>query len=139
MSQSYANHTHTPRLWGAAFLLWLLAVVLLVVAALGYLSTTPALWATVAALAPTITIGRVYVTALQDRIIKLEMRVRCEKLLSPEQMTELAALPKPQLVALRFASDAEIPTLLARARAENLSADAIKRSIQQWVGDYDRT
>lgn len=139
MSQSYANHAHSPRLTVAAFLLWLLAVVLLIVAALGYLSTTPALWATLAALAPTIAIGRVYITALQDRIIKLEMRVRCEKFLSPEQMRDLFALSKPQVIALRFASDAEIPGLLARARGENLSADAIKRAIQQWVADNDRT
>ena len=84
-------------------------------------------------------IGRVYITALQDRIIKLEMQVRCSKFLTPAQMSDLGRLQLPQLVALRFASDGEIPTLLVRALAEQMTPKAIKQAVQQWVADNDRT
>ena len=106
---------------------------------LGYNALAVAQLAGVMALAVALLIGRVYVTALQDRIIKLEMQVRCSKFLTPAQMADLARLQRPQLVALRFASDGEIPTLLARALAENLDNRAIKQAVQQWVPDYDRT
>ena len=91
------------------------------------------------ALACSLLIGRIYITALQDRIIKLEMQVRCSKFLTPAQMHDLARLTMPQLVALRFASDGEMPSLLSRALAENLPPKAIKQAVQQWVADYDRT
>ena len=45
----------------------------------------------------------------------------------------------PQIVALRFASDAELPGLLERAEREQLTADQIKRAIKNWVPDVDRT
>jgi hypothetical protein len=84
-------------------------------------------------------ISRDYTTRLQDRIIKLEMRVRCAQFLSAQQQAALMRLSKPQVVALRFASDAELPALLERAEREHLTADQIKRAIKDWVGDFDRT
>jgi hypothetical protein len=45
----------------------------------------------------------------------------------------------PQLVALRFASDQELPALVERADREHLSPDQIKRDIKNWVPDPDRT
>lgn len=84
-------------------------------------------------------ITRAYTTRLQDRIIKLEMRVRCASLLTPSQQATLAKLDKPQLIAIRFASDAELPALLEQADRERLSADQIKRAIKNWVPDWDRT
>ena len=84
-------------------------------------------------------ISRAYTTRLQDRIIKLEMRVRCASLLTPSQQAILAKLDKPQQIALRFASDAELPALVEQADRERLSADQIKRAIKTWVPDLDRT
>ncbi len=84
-------------------------------------------------------ISRSYTTSLQDRIIKLEMRVRCASLLTPPQQAILARLAKPQQIALRFASDAELPALVEQADRERLSADQIKRAIKDWVPDLDRT
>jgi hypothetical protein len=84
-------------------------------------------------------ISRAYTTALQDRIIKLEMRVRGGAVLSPAQQAALWRLSKPQLVALRFASDAELPGLIERAERENLSANQIKQAVTNWVPDWDRT
>ena len=137
--QNYANHAHTPKLWLAGVLAWLVTVLAMLATWLGYNALAVAQFAGVIALAVALLIGRVYVTALQDRIIKLEMQVRCSKFLTPAQMADLARLQRPQLVALRFASDGEIPTLLARALAENLDNRAIKQAVQQWVPDYDRT
>lgn len=137
--QNYANHAHTPKLWLAGVVAWLVTVGAMLATWMGYNALAVAQLAGVIALAVALLIGRVYVTALQDRIIKLEMQVRCSKFLTPAQMADLARLQRPQLVALRFASDGEIPTLLARALAENLDNRAIKQAVQQWVPDYDRT
>jgi hypothetical protein len=84
-------------------------------------------------------ISRLFITRLQDRIIKLEMRVRGTQLLSPQQQAALSRLSKPQIVALRFASDAELPALLEQAEREHFTADQIKRAIRNWVADLDRT
>ena len=86
-----------------------------------------------------LSISRVYTTALQDRIIKLEMHVRALSVLTPAQQETLARLKKAQLVALRFASDEELALLAERAEREQLSADQIKRAIKNWVPDFDRT
>jgi len=51
----------------------------------------------------------------------------------------LARLSMPQLIALRFASDAELPALMERAIAERMTPDAIKREVRDWQGDYLRT
>ncbi len=137
--QNYANHAHTPKLWAVGFLAWVVTVGAMVAGWLGYDTLTIARLCGVVALGVALMIGRVYITALQDRIIKLEMQVRCRAFLSPAQMADMARLTMPQLVALRFASDGEIPALLARALNENMSAKAIKQAVQQWVPDYDRT
>ena len=84
-------------------------------------------------------ISRWYTTALQDRIIRLEMRVRLKELLPPARHAEIDRLRIDQLVALRFASDAELPDLVRRTLDERLSRDQIKRAIKDWQGDYLRT
>ena len=48
-------------------------------------------------------------------------------------------LGRVQALALRFASDEELPALLERAARENLDVDQIKRAIVNWVPDWDRT
>jgi hypothetical protein len=78
-------------------------------------------------------------TRLQDRIIKLEMRVRTAPLLTPEQQRLLDQLDNKQIAALRFASDAELPLLLERAVREKLPLKEIKRAVKSWTADLDRT
>jgi hypothetical protein len=84
-------------------------------------------------------ISRLYITRLQDRIIKLEMRVRTAALLTPEQQRLIMTLDNTRIAALRFASDGELPALVERAVREKLPPKEIKRAITTWVPDNDRT
>jgi hypothetical protein len=105
----------------------------------GHVTMGIGLFGLAAAILTLLLISRSYTTALQDRIIKLEMRLRCASLLTPAQQAVLARLAKPQIVALRFASDGELASLVERADREHLTADQIKRAITNWLPDLDRT
>jgi hypothetical protein len=75
---------------------------------------------------------------VQDRVIRLEERLRLAQLLSEPLRSRIPELSVGQFVALRFASDAEIPKLVERTLKENLSPAEIKKSIQTWRPDYWR-
>jgi uncharacterized protein DUF6526 len=142
-TQTYATHRHNPQLTTVGFVLVLLAAVAFGLQWInivgGRLFFGAGLACLLAAVVVLLLISRFYITRLQDRIIKLEMKIRCAALLSPAQLETFARLTTPQLVALRFASDAELPALLERAERDRLTADQIKRSIATWVPDLDRT
>ena len=81
---------------------------------------------------------RLYALRVQDRIIRLEERLRLAALLSEPLCSRIPELIEGQLVAIRFASDAEVPALVERALAQNLSRTDIKKAIQTWRPDYWR-
>lgn len=79
-----------------------------------------------------------YALLCQDRIVRLEMRLRYYQL--TQQRLELVEhqLSFKQLAALRFASDEELPDLIQKTLAQDLSPAAIKKAIQYWVPDTMR-
>lgn len=81
---------------------------------------------------------RLYALRVQDRVIRLEERLRLTQLVSEPLRSRIPELTEDQLCGLRFASDAELPKLAERALNEKLSRDDIKKAIQTWRPDYWR-
>ena len=76
------------------------------------------------------------VLTVQDRIIRLEMRLRLREMLPPDVAAQAARIPLRQLIALRFASDAELPALVRDVLAGSLSAPKdIKLRVKEWQAD----
>ncbi|HEV2306700.1 MAG TPA: DUF6526 family protein [Candidatus Acidoferrales bacterium] len=83
--------------------------------------------------------ARMFALTVQDRVIRLEMRLRLEQILSAELRPRIPQFTVNQLVALRFASDAELPELTRRVLEEKMDdRKAIKKLIKTWKADYLR-
>lgn len=75
----------------------------------------------------------------QDRVIRLEEQLRYQRVLSPDWAKRAEALKIGQMIALRFASDAELPHLVQQTLEGKFATPKdIKLAIQQWRGDYLR-
>jgi hypothetical protein len=76
---------------------------------------------------------------LQNRVIRLEEQLRLQRLLPATPMGEIEAIRTRDLIALRFASDAELPELVRRVRAgEFKHPKEIKRAVKHWRADFMR-
>ena len=88
----------------------------------------------------TLQAARSMALSVQNRVIRLEMTMRLERLLGAAAAADaLAHLTVGKLVALRFASDAELPALIGRVRSNELATGRdVKRAIREWQPDYLR-
>ena len=83
--------------------------------------------------------ARIFALTVQDRVIRLEMRLRMEKILPLDLRPRIIEFTPGQLVALRFASDEELPELARKVLTEKIEdGKTIKKMIQHWIPDYLR-
>jgi hypothetical protein len=83
--------------------------------------------------------GRLFALTVQDRVIRLEMRLRMMQLLPADLRSRIPEFSVNQLVALRFASDGELPALARKVLDEKLTdRKTIKKMIQNWEPDFLR-
>ncbi|HEY0704089.1 MAG TPA: DUF6526 family protein [Candidatus Acidoferrales bacterium] len=88
------------------------------------------------ALILTLFLARIFPLTVQDRVIRLEMQLRLQRLLPADLQASIPALTVNQLVSLRFASDAELPGLVRKVLADKIiDRKAIKQMIQNWQPD----
>jgi hypothetical protein len=92
-----------------------------------------ALWAFIAAFKI-----RTYALKVQDRVIRLEERLRLKELLPATLQPKIGALTEDQLIGLRFASDGELPDLAQKAADQKLDRKQIKQAIKNWRPDLWR-
>jgi hypothetical protein len=80
--------------------------------------------------------ARTFALTVQDRVIRLEMQLRLQNLVPADLRPRIPEFTTSQLVALRFASDAELPDLARKVLAEKLAErKAIKQLIRDWQPD----
>ena len=138
--QSYAHHTR----WDPPFHFFILpvfaiAAIAAIVHSVMHFPHHPihGVFLVLFALAALAAIFKIRLNALkvQDRVIRLEERLRLATLLPEPLRSRIPELTVGQLIALRFASDAELPGLVQKALNEKLARDEIKKAIQTWRPD----
>ena len=138
--QSYASHAK----FDPAFHFFVLPVLLINIFIVGYLlfghPGIGGVWLLLVSLALLVLATRLrsWATQLQDRVIRMEERIRLAAILPEPLRSRIAELSDSQIVGLRFASDAELPALFQRALDEKLSRSDIKKAVTDWRPDYSR-
>ncbi len=103
-------------------------------------STDGAIWVlTSVAILVGFLFARLFALSVQDRVIRMEERQRCARLLPTDLQARIVEFEPGQLVALRFASDAELPDLARKVLDEKVKErKAIKQLVKNWRADYLR-
>jgi hypothetical protein len=120
------------------------ALVLYFVYALVQLFRAPSLASAVGTLLALALLGmffyvRIFALAVQDRVIRLEMRLRLKEILPADLRARVGELDKDQLIGLRFAGDEEMADLVREVLTNGIhNRDEIKRRVKDWQGDYWR-
>lgn len=140
-TQNYSNHTR----WLPPFHFFVMPVLLAnVIVAIRHVYYDPArgpIWSLIFAVALLMFAGltRQMVVTVQDRVIRLEMRLRLHEQLPKDLHGSISALTPRQLVALRFAGDAELESLVRDTLAGKFgTSKAIKLQVKNWQGDFLR-
>ena len=146
-SQTFANHTRfDPWFHAVVIPVFSVAFIMTLVNFFGHLGHR-GVWGNVhafllillaAALLVLVFKARLYALKVQDRVIRLEERLRLMQVLPEPLRARIPELKERQLIALRFASDSELPKLVERTLNEKLSSKEIKSSIQNWRADHWR-
>ena len=139
-SQTYATHRRYDPLFHV-FTFGILAISLLVslwqlVRSPGF--TTAWIFLVFAALLVLCFKVRLYALKVQDRVIRLEERLRLRELLPEPLRSRIGELTEGQLIGLRFASDGEVADLVKQALDEKLPREEIKKRVQTWRPDDSR-
>jgi len=139
-SQSFSNHTRFDPLFHFFLLPIALASVIVAIVHAYKVPTGLNGWLIVVAITAFVAIGKTrgYALKVQDRVIRLEERIRLASVLQEPLRSRIGELTDTQLIGLRFASDAELPALVQRAIAEQLSRKDIKKSVTTWRADTAR-
>ena len=140
-SQNFSNHTK----FVPAFHFFILPVFLInLISSIHRLIVAPA-WPSVLSLLLALAFlmlaftARIFALTVQDRVIRLEMRLRLRELLPADLHPRILEFAPGQLVSLRFASDAELPALARKVLDEKIAdRKAIKKLIQNWQPDLLR-
>ena len=139
--QTYSNHTRFFPLFhffAAPILLANLLWALWQIVRAPSLSTV---WSAIfaAGLVGGLTAARLMALTVQDRVIRLEMRLRLREVLPADRQARISELTPRQLIGLRFASDEELPELVRLVLTGSLgNATEIKKAVRHWQGDYLR-
>ena len=135
--QTYATHVrYVPRYLVALFVLIVHAAWSVYDLATDISMTTVRAAAVSAALVVIALYARGFALRAQDRIIRLEMRLRLRELLPADLHARIPDFTTDQLVALRFASDRELPALAARILHDDIrDRKTIKQLVTEWQAD----
>lgn len=80
--------------------------------------------------------ARIFALAAQDRVIRLEERMRMRELLPEALRSRIHEFSREQIIGLRFASDGELPELAATVLRDNIQKrDAVKKMVKSWRAD----
>ena len=139
--QNFSNHTRfVPLFHYVALPILLFNFVLAVAGLFNGITFDASLHVAVAvALIIVALFARVFALKAQDRVIRLEMRLRMRELLPEDRQGRINDFTPTQMVSLRFAGDAELPELARKVLDENITkSTSIKKMITDWQGDYFR-
>lgn len=138
--QNLQNHARTDPVFHYLLLSLLMLNIILCAVHFYHRHTWFNAWLVVAAIALLIFLFkmRTYSLRVQDRVIRLEERLRLSALAPADFRPRISDLTPGQLIALRFASDDELPALAAQALEEHLEPKEIKKRIAKWRPDHLR-
>ncbi|MFN0169676.1 MAG: DUF6526 family protein [Bryobacteraceae bacterium] len=138
--QSFASHTR----WDPPFHFFAVMIFLANIPIAVWFAwkdpTFPTIWGVLVSLAFAVIAlrSRLYAIKVQDRLIRLEERLRLMRLWPESMHSRIGELTESQLIGLRFASDGEVAELAKKALADKMERTAIKQAIKTWRPDHWR-
>ena len=140
-AQTFANHRRYDPMWHFSGLIIVIAGFITAVVHATRQPTNWNMWFAVYTLGIAMCVwrARAQTLSVQNRVIRLEMRLRLRELLPAAAAARIGELTVSQMVGLRFASDAELPALVERCLGGQLAnGEAVKKEIRNWQADWLR-